>query len=163
VTENEIKQLYAAAMAYDNRKPSNAGITAWWEQAERNRWTFHEALEAIHTHHSESTEYLMPGHITAIIKRARQQPGRDVLELPAAPKAADERVQGAISWLANKLRWDRNAVQHQDDPALQVQCPYCHAAPHRPCSRLMTRGPHRGEHMPLKQPHPSRVELAEAS
>jgi len=162
MTENEIKQLYAAAMAYDNRKLSNAGITAWWEQAERNRWGFHEALEAIHTHHSESTEYLMPGHITAIIRRSRQDrtPG-EALGLPEAEKATDARVQRIMSALADKLRWDRKPSQRQAGRALRVQCPHCHAAPEVPCSRLVTRGPHRGEHVPLATSHPSRIELAE--
>lgn len=161
MTENEIKQLYAAAMAYDNRKLSNAGITAWWEQADRNHWGFHAALEAIHVHHAESTEYLMPGHITAIIKRDRQQPGMEVLRLASAPKAEDARVQRIMSALADKLRWDRKPSQRQAGPALRVQCPHCHAGPDIPCSRLVTRGPHRGEHLPLKASHPSRIELAE--
>lgn len=161
MTENEIKQLFAVAMAYDNRKPSTANITAWWEQAERNRWTFDEAREAIHVHHTESSDYLMPAHVTAIIRRKRQIPGRPVPQLEAASKASDKRVQGLIEQLAAKLRWDRNPTQAQSGPALSVICPHCDAGVGRPCSRLATRGPHRGEHIALSQPHPSRVELTE--
>jgi hypothetical protein len=163
VTDDEIKKLFAVAMAYDNRKPSTANMTAWWEQAERNKWTFDEAREAIHQHHTESSEYLMPVHITAIIRRKRQIPGRFMPELPAAPKADDVRVRGIVASLAAKLRWNRAPTQRQSGPALTVICPHCHASVGRPCSRLATRGPHRGEHMPLRQSHPSRVELAEGA
>lgn len=160
MTEDDIRILFAVAMAYDNRKPSNANMTAWWEQADRCRWTLDEAKEAIHVHHSESSDYLMPAHITAIIRRHRQIPGRHVPQLPAAPKAEDQRVRTLIAAVANKLRWNRTTTQQQSDPAMHVQCPHCHAAPSRPCSRLATRGPHRGEHIPLRAPHPSRSELA---
>lgn len=160
MTEDDVKRLLATAMSYDNRKPGAANITAWWEQAERNRWTFDEALEAIHVHHTESSEYLMPAHITAIIRRHRQIPGRPAPQLSAAAKADPERVQGLIAKLAQRLGWDRAKAQQHDDPALQVDCPHCHAGASRPCSRLVTRGPHRGENVPLAQPHPSRMELA---
>ena len=159
--EDEIRKLYALAISYDNRRLSEANITAWWEQAERNRWTLDEAREAVHQHHAQSAEFLMPAHITAIIKARRQQPARyEPLAIEAAPPAPDDRVRRIVDELARRLGWTRQQQSHTD-PALTVECPYCHAQPQRPCTRLVTRGPHRGEHRPIRTPHPSRVDLAD--
>lgn len=163
MTEQEIRALLAVAVAYDNRRPTAANITAWWEQAERCRWSFDEAREAIHIHHAESSDYLMPAHVTTIIRRQRQVPGRYVAQLAPAAPASPDRIGRIMAALGSKLRWNRDTGQHNDDPALRVECPHCHAGPNRPCSRLVTRGPHRGEHRPLGQPHPSRVELTDSA
>lgn len=162
MTEAEIRKLYAIAMAYDNRKLSNAGITAWWEQAERNRWTFDEAREAIHRHHATSTEFLMPAHVTTLIRAERRQPAPvRQLALPAAPPAQQGTIRRVVSDLARQLGWRRGTVSGEDQRVLAVECPHCQAGPMRPCTRLATRGPHRGEHMPLRRGfHPSRVDLA---
>lgn len=160
--DDEIRKLYALAISYDNRRLSEANITAWWEQAERNRWTLDEAREAIHQHHAQSAEFLMPAHVTAIIKARRQQPARyEPLAIEGAPRASDERVRRIVDTLAARLGWKRGGGQSHADPAQTVECPYCHAQPGRPCTRLVTRGPHRGEHVAIRQAHPSRVELAE--
>lgn len=158
MTENEIKALLAIVVAYDNRRPSVANITAWHEQAERARWTMFEAQEAIHQHFMESTEFLMPAHVTAIIKTARRLPEHHVPELTAA-KADSERVQTMMAEFARRFGWNRKTKQAHDHPALKVGCPHCHAGPGRPCARLATRGAHRGEHVQLSAPHPSRMDL----
>lgn len=159
MTEREIRAVYAVAMAYDNRRLSEANITAWWEQARRNRWTFDEAREAVHEHFATSTDFLMPAHITAIIRNRRSKPesAAAVRELPATPLADPERIGRLLGQLSAKLGWRRPAK----DPARQVECPYCHAAPHRPCTRLATTGSHRGEYIPITGVHPSRQELAD--
>jgi len=75
MTETEIRALLAAAVAYDNRRPSAANIAAWHEAANRARWTFHAALDAIHAHYAESTTFLMPGHITTRLEQNETPPG----------------------------------------------------------------------------------------
>lgn len=161
MTEQEVRALLAIAVSYDNRKPSLANITAWWEQADRNRWTFDEAREAIHAHHATSKEFLMPVHITAHIRSKRQLPGVFAPALEAAPAPPPERISSIVAELSRRLGWTRKSVQTLHDPALSVECPYCHAAVGRPCARLVTRGPHRGEHVPNGKSHPSRIELAD--
>jgi hypothetical protein len=160
LTEDEIRRLYAIAMAYDNRKPSEAGISAWWEQSRRGRWEYNQAADAIHVHHMESTEYLMPAHVTAIIRRTRQTPDVHTPLLPAAPPAPPERIRDIISTVSRRLGWTQRSEHADDEAVLAVKCPYCHAAPRRPCTRLVTRGSHRGEHQALKNFHDSRVQLA---
>lgn len=89
MTEDEIRGLLAAAMAYDNRRPGDANVAAWMEAAARARWTFAEALEAIHAHYATSTAFLMPGHITELIRAGRRQPAT-YRELDAASPASVE-------------------------------------------------------------------------
>ncbi len=164
MTEEEIRRLYAIAMSYDNRKFSEANITAWWEQAERNRWGYDEAREAIHGHHARSTDFLMPAHITAIIKEEKRQPARieELRRIEAAKPAEDPRIRAIVEAVADKLSWPMKASQNHSVPALAHECPHCRAPVGRPCTRLVTRGPHRGERLPLSSgPHPSRRELAE--
>ena len=106
MTEQEIRQLLAAAMAYDNRKPGEANIAAWTEAAKRGRWSFDAALEAIHTHYAASSVFVMPAHITAIIRAAMRQP-EPFAELPPANPASEEtrqRVMDMVAELADRKR-----------------------------------------------------------
>lgn len=90
MTENEIRALLATCMAYDNRRqPGAANIAAWLEAAHRANWTFDAAVDAIHGHYAESPDFLMPGHITARLRAARQGPARYVA-LPRAEPASEE-------------------------------------------------------------------------
>lgn len=155
MTEQEIRRLYAAIMAYDNRRLSEANIRAWWEQANRNRWTFDEALAAVHEHHANSTEYLMPGHVTAIIRANRRQPApvdEQRRQLPPAPPADPTRVAEIMQQLAERLGWRDRTDQQR--PALAVECPACHSAPGRPC---IVRGT---DYQSMRGVHPSRADLA---
>lgn len=159
ITELEIRALLAVVMAYDNRKPGEANVTAWLEQGVRCRWTYDEAREAVHAHFAASTDFLMPAHITAHIRaeRTRQPTHTPFAEIEAPPPADPERIGALVSALASRLGWRRQPAAH--DPHLTVECPICHAAPNTRCSRLRTRGPHRGEYIPVPT-HPSRVDAA---
>jgi hypothetical protein len=161
VTEDEIRRLYALVMSYDNRRLSEANITAWWEQAMRNRWTFDEAREAIHAHHAESTEFLMPAHITTKIRAARRQPApvAAVRALAPAQPSQPQRFRSIITTLADRLGWDREPTG--SDAALDRECPHCQALPGRPCVRQVARGHRRGELVPIAHPHPSRLTTEE--
>lgn len=92
MTELEIKHLLAAVMAYDNRKPGQAAVLAWTEAATRARWTFAEALEAVHQHYAESTEFLMPAHITRIVRNGRRADAERLALPPANPASDDARA-----------------------------------------------------------------------
>lgn len=100
LTEREIRALLAITMAYDNRRASDAAVLAWGEVADRARWTFDEAKEAIHTHYASSTEFLMPAHITAEIRRARDTrslpPKFDRAAIEPASPASEETRRKAM-------------------------------------------------------------------
>jgi len=161
MTEIEVRSLLAVAMSYDNRKPGEANVMAWAEAAHRNRWTFEAAREAIHAHYGQSTAFLMPGHVTDLVRAARTQPAPVAGLLPPAAPADPERVASLVQQLAQRMGWAKKAKPTPGVvDALQVECDHCHAGPRRPCTRRITRGPHRGEFRKLTNPHPSRVEAA---
>jgi hypothetical protein len=165
MTSDQVAALLVVAMAYDNRKPGDATVAAWTEAALRGKWRFGPAREAIHAHYATSTAFIMPAHITERLKVESRFPPRfgeepfGELEEARPDPAGKERVRAIVSELSARLGWTRKPSL--EDPALAVECPHCHATPLRPCARLATRGPHRGEYVQLSKPHPSRVELAE--
>lgn len=146
-------------MSYDNRKPSEAHIAAWLEASVRGRWTYPEARDAILDHFAHETEYLTPGHITQRIKAKRSQPPpMRQLEAPKTIPASPERIREIIAALARRLGWtDRHATH----PARAVACGHCGAAPGRPCARQVARGHRRGQWVPIRALHPTRIETLE--
>lgn len=162
MTEEGVRSLLAVAMAFDHRRPGAADIAAWSDAAERARWDFRDAQEAIKIHYATSTEYLMPGHVTAILRANRRQPpsAREALALPAGPPAGLHRVRELIDDVARRLGWQRQPPDNGADP-LAVGCPVpaCLARPGRPCVRVVARGRKRGQLVTMA-PHPSRRDLA---
>ncbi len=165
LNEDQVRALLAVAMSYDHRNPGDADVMAWEEAAKRMKWRFVPAREAIHAHYAERREFIMPGDITQRLKLESRFPPRfgeepfGELEEARPDPAGKERVRAIVAELSARLGWTRKPSL--EDPALAVECPHCHATPLRPCARLATRGPHRGEYVQLSKPHPSRVELAE--
>jgi len=93
VNEQQVRAVLATAMAYDNRRPGEANIAAWMEAADRGRWSFEAAVEAVHQHYATSTEFLMPAHVTKLVRSAMRQPGpvsEAVAHLEGARPASEE-------------------------------------------------------------------------
>jgi hypothetical protein len=103
VNEAEVRAILAAAMAYDNRRPGEANIAAWTEAAARGRWTFESALEAVHSHYATSTEFLMPGHITAKVRATQRQP-EPFAALPPATPASEETRRRLTALIGQKFK-----------------------------------------------------------
>lgn len=158
MNDEQIRRLLVAAMAYDNRKmPGEANVLAWSEAARRGRWSFEAALDAIHAHYAEDTAFLMPGHITARIRKARQLPAAVERRMLEAPPAQPETIRSIIGTLSKMLGWQKPAAVTAE--SLPVQCPYCHSLPGKPCVRIIGHGHRRGQHVPIQNPHQSRVDL----
>lgn len=158
MTEDEVRRLLVAVMAYDNRKtPGQANVMAWCEAANRGKWTFEAALEAVHGHYAEATDFLMPGHITARVRKARQLPAAMQRQAIEAAPAEPERIRSIMSGLAKMLGWQK--PEPVAGESLPVQCPYCHSLPGKPCVRVINIGRRRGQFIPLSNPHQSRVDL----
>ena len=166
LTRDQVVSLLQVAAAYDNRNLGQANIHAWHDAADRERWAFDDAVMAIKAHYAESTDYLLPAHVTQRIRGKRQEPPRAaeaIGELPAAPPADPERIRTYVDAVARRLGWQRVQASAESVAATAVECPFCHVAPDRPCTRLATRGPHRGERVRLTKDegvHPARRELA---
>jgi hypothetical protein len=160
LSDDQVRALLAIAASYDHRQLTESSVAAWTEAARVGRWDFVTARDAIVWHNANDPEYLKPAHITRYIRAKRQQPQHvtEARQLPAAPPAQPEHVRSVIFELSKRLRWQD---KQPDAAARAVQCPPCHAAPGRPCTRVEPRGHRAGEHIPLKRGHhPSRVKLA---
>lgn len=108
--EHEVRQILATAMAYDNRRPGEANIAAWTEAAERGRWTFADALEAVHEHYAKSPDFLMPAHVTAYIRQKMRQPqpvAEAIAQLESAPPASEAARKKAMDEMFGRYA-DRN-------------------------------------------------------
>lgn len=152
MNRNEVIDLLSAITAYDNRNATRETVLAWSKAAEIGRWTLPEALEAVHEHFAEATEYLLPGHITQRIKAARQDRHmrHELQQLDAAPvnPAAADRIQQIVNQVSERLGWEAD----RDRSAMTVECPYCHAKPRERCT---TKD---GKRLRLSPAHPARVE-----
>jgi hypothetical protein len=161
LTRPEMVDLLTAASAYDNRKPNPAAVMAWGKAAELERWTFEEALAALHLHYASSTEFAMPAHITALIKadrqdRALREEGARQLEQSPANPAAAARIQQITDELAQQMGWVEEG-QTRTGFALKVACPHCHAVAGERCV-----SPSTGKALRKSPAHGSRVDaLAE--
>lgn len=136
LTRPEMVNLLTAASAYDNRQPNPAAVMAWGKASEIGRWTFDEALEALHAHYAETTDFVMPGHITARIRverqdRAMRAEARQLEETPTNPAAA-ERIQQIITEVAEQMGWTEPGTPRTGF-ALKVRCPHCGAAEGKRC------------------------------
>lgn len=158
MNEDQVKALLVLAMSYDNRKmPGQANVVAWVEASERGRWTFESAREAILAHYAEETAFIMPGHITARVRKQRQTlPSVQRLAIESSP-AEPERIRSIMSGLAKMLGWQKPATTTAE--TFPVQCPYCHSLPGKPCVRMIGHGHRRGQFIPLQNTHQSRVDL----
>jgi hypothetical protein len=160
LTRPEMVDLLTAASAYDNRKPNPAAVMAWGKAAELERWTFEEAMAALHAHYAVSTEFVMPAHITALIKaerqdRAMRQEFAALEEAPADPATA-ERIAVIIDEVAEQMGWVEQG-QSRTGFALKVACPHCRAALGERCVN-----PSNGKALRNSPAHGSRIDaLAE--
>jgi hypothetical protein len=159
MTTDDVVDLLSAITAYDNRNASPANVIAWAKAAELGRWTLPEALDAVHAHFSECTDFLMPAHITARVKAARQDRALRAqnAELTAAPTdpAAAGRIARIITQLAAHMGWTDAGVERAGF-ALKVRCPHCHAPEGARCATPA------GKPLTRNACHPSRAEVLAA-
>lgn len=172
MNEQEVRRLLAVLMGYDNRKPGTTNILVWMEQARRNGWTYPEAEEAVHRYHetAEQRPFMMPGHVSDLIRQQRAENGRQQrraiadaqmkeLEPPSDAIPDPERVGELMGQMAEMFGWMRKNVARQA-PELAVVCPHCDAGPGRPCARKVHRGVARGQFKPIAGFHESRSQAA---
>ena len=108
MNETEVRALLAAAVAYDNRRPSQSNIAAWLEAANRGDWTFAEALDAIHEHNTENPDFLKPAHVTQRIraKRDAEKPAwpPPYAALPATQPADETTRRRVMAMVGDRFR-----------------------------------------------------------
>lgn len=155
LTNNQVVELLKAASGYDGRRPNDPARDAWAEQAKRGRWTYAEALEAIHDHYAETEKWIMPVVISAKIKEARRQRAEAERRATEAARTVDaagqERVRTAVAEIA--MRLGMPVDPDHDEARRVIKCPHCGAMPGERCVNPQTGRPLR------ESPgHDSRVE-----
>jgi hypothetical protein len=93
MSEDQVVELVQIIATYDSRKIDGVTLGAWREASLRAQWDFRAACNAVHEHYAHVTQWLMPGHVTELIRATRRQPApvAEVLGLPAGPPASAER------------------------------------------------------------------------
>lgn len=99
----EIVDLLTYIVAYDRRTTGRADVIAWHDAATRAHWTTTEAQEAVKIHFAHSTEWLMPGHITQIIKTNRRQPPHQNRLALTTPPATTQNRTDAMNQIRQTL------------------------------------------------------------
>ena len=128
MTIEEVAHLLATIVAYDNRNVGKAALAAWSEAARRGDWTSDEALNAVHAHFAESTEWLMPAHVTKAI-RARREEVERLRRVPewcgkCGSEWPDQRAKGNPRFRFHRDRATderRMCTCHPDHPSRQQQ------------------------------------------
>ncbi|NKR32223.1 hypothetical protein GS504_15940 [Rhodococcus hoagii] len=101
MTPDQIIELLQVVASYDNRNPDRYMIASWLDASQMARWQSDDAFSAVRQHFANSTDWIMPGHVTAIIRQKRSGPApfAEVVALPAAPPArAELRAQLRDGW-----------------------------------------------------------------
>lgn len=143
LTDREVRHLLAVTMSYDNRKPSDSAVLAWGEAASRGRWTFDEAVEAVHEHYVRSNEFLMPAHITALVRSRRQDAAmREPVVVPDAVGQARvvRMLSGAFRDVSEPAP---SELAQMHDAVIDVRCPRCGAPAGKRCVNPVTGRPAR--------------------
>src|SRR5258706_4503848 len=141
LTNEQTIDLLTAVSAYDGRKANRATVMAWREAGERARWTFPEALDAIHEYFTESSEWIMPAHITTRIRTARNDRAmREQAAIEAAPDAAGvERVHAMVAAISARVGMPTD--DEADAARREVRCPWCGSQPGERCVNHATGKP----------------------
>jgi hypothetical protein len=164
LTKREVASLLAVAATFDRRRGTvgEVDVEAWTAAAHVGRWTFDAAVEAVKAHYAESTENLMPAHITQRLRGEQRQPARygDTPRAIQGPTAATaEQRAAAMRKIAETIgtKKGRQPDVVADDRAalcLDVECPHCHALQGVRCTG------HRGTTLTKSPCHPSRAEAS---
>lgn len=156
MTRDEIINLLSIAAAYDKRTLGEADIAAWSDAADRGRWSYDMAQDAVKAHYAERAEWLMPSHITYRIRSRRAEPPRSSA-LPQAPQSAsNEHQQQVVQWFAERTRVDRQQHPADNRACHAIACPYCDAPANEPCRQTTGRHRPRTGTPPIDMPHTHR-------
>lgn len=174
MTHDEIVELLQLAGTYDRRTIGKTDISAWGDAARRGRWTVQGAQDAVREHYARSAAFLMPGHVTELVKHRQSAPAayeEQRRALPPGPRDP-EQIRTGVDKVFAALASVR-AIREGLDPEeaaenaegevgarrliRSVTCPHCRAGVDRPCVR---RGKKQDQEVEMTGYHPSRVELA---
>lgn len=163
MTDEEVQAFLAEIIKIDNRKLSAALVLTWKDAAHFGRWTYREAMEALHWHTLNSTDWLMPAHVNLRIKDQRQIPApvAEVARIERTAPAGSDHIKTVLAELTEQMGWDVRQTSH-NDPELDIPCPHppCTAGRRAPCRKHWTHGRHKDTYTELDTYHESRTKAA---
>jgi hypothetical protein len=111
VNPSDAAAALARAAAFDRRTVGEVEARAWAEAIPAD-YTLSEVIAATVAHYAASTEFLMPAHITALVKRARAERRARLLDDPnAVPDADPDDVAGWLQALREGRMRDESTKQ----------------------------------------------------
>lgn len=162
LTRNQIIDLLTCAAAYDRRTIGEADITAWTLAI--GDLPYDDAQAAVVAHYSDVTDWLMPAHVRARVRQARELriARHPVPEPPAAltdnPSAYCDELKGAVTQLADGMQPPKLLAIGSGAPpndeynrargldrhplrlaAKKVRCPWCKAGIGSACTTAAGR------------------------
>lgn len=157
LNDREVRLLLAHAISYDARiSDGQSNVAAWTEASKRGRWTYDEALEAVHEHYAVSSNWLMPGIVTQAIKATRQDAAmrapQDPPPDPIGQVRLAELTTGAFQAITDGPPDPGETTRRA---AMARPCSHCQSRPGEPCTR-----PSHGGRVSLAKVHPSRLDGA---
>ena len=108
----EVAKLLTAASAIDNRKIQDETVEAWY--AVLHAYDYADCAEAVRQHFEESTEYLLPAHVRAGVRRVRElrSPSNDT-----TPDRFKQLASGEIQSAPKPANWDLMCAAWNDRAA----------------------------------------------
>lgn len=139
--ELEIRALLTTIKSYDGRNLNDADVLAWMNASTVGRWDSDQAMNAVHTHYSVETSWIMPAHITEFCRQRR---------IEVTERKAREEAQNGIEgggqiedgWPVGDDPWGgkRNSMELEQVhvEAMQFPCEYCQKPAGERCTNRIT-------------------------
>jgi len=133
ISHDDIYSLLQLCQSYDARNIDGIMRSSWHDAAAIARWDRDGAVEAIKIHFATSTERIMPGHVTAILKSQKSGPA-PVAELRAkGDLAAICAPNTSFGGLPINTDGDPIRTAYEINDAIRHHCPRCDSEPMRAC------------------------------
>lgn len=140
MTARGIGDVLAVVVAYDNREITEAVVAAWLAAAQDARWTRDEAVIAVRQHYANTTEWIMPAHVTERVRAARQD--RAMRADAERDRVVDPTVAARVRDLCAEYGITHFSISddtREHPRGMHVACRVCHARRGEPCTHP-TRG-----------------------
>ena len=117
MNKTEVAKLLTIASSIDNRNVNEVAIEGWY--AVLHTLPFEDAVNAVRQHFEDSTEYLLPAHVKAGVKRIRQlrNPDNDT-----TPQAYRELAEGKRESAPKPDNFDAMCKAWNDPVLWAVEC-----------------------------------------
>ncbi len=113
----ETARLLTAIAALDNRKVLEETVEAWY--AVLHAYPYSDAAEAVRRHFEDSTEYLLPAHVKAGVRRLRESRNPSSDTSPERFKALE---RGEIRSAPKPENWAELCASWSDPVRFAAEC-----------------------------------------